>query len=289
MIDTAETLKRMRLHGSTDPGAFCIGGSAVNAWAEHYLAKVPSLGAFRPFFSKDVDAWTSVAVPIPAPESGIVSHSPLLEGELFAWVPGLPEADLSSHVLVLDGLRLASPPLMLKSKLWNLLHLPQEGRQDLRHCLILLQLLPHFLEDARFPHPSRQTKLLDEWLSEQTLHALDALGLSKGWNDAAVFQNVRLSSSPRRVYVPCYVPHAVRNNLADGLGGTMIHEMAPRQSGSLIVLPDHADQQRWLERCEALLQPHADLLSQNYERHLASQQGQNTILSPLPPDDRLTP
>jgi len=47
--------------------------------------------------------------------------------------------------LLVEGIRLIDPILLFKGKCHNLVHLPQYGRQDLRHVQILQIILPfHF-------------------------------------------------------------------------------------------------------------------------------------------------
>jgi hypothetical protein len=135
---------------------WCVaGGQAVNIWAAHYLLAKPILGGFWPFTSKNFDPliisprntekcpelhihdWkndsaVSGSVTVPG-----ITHP----GELLKFLPGVPDEQWIHRIARIDDWPLPPPDALYATKCWNILNFPQEGRQDMKHLLILNYVL----------------------------------------------------------------------------------------------------------------------------------------------------
>jgi hypothetical protein len=148
-----------------------VGGQAVNLWALYYQDRTADLA---PFVSRDADVLgdreTLVALaklagakpqffPLrpPSNEVGVViakdaNGSPMLI-EVLRHVHGATNEELRepAYTLALGeaGVRVQVPgPIaLLQAKIANAFDLKQEGRQDARHVIILVRLLPAYLAD----------------------------------------------------------------------------------------------------------------------------------------------
>ncbi len=151
-----------------------VGGQAINLWAIYYQERTVGL---TPFVSRDADvlgdretlktlgklAGTKPQFfPLrpPSNEVGVVitkdgSGQPLLI-EVLRSVHGVTNEELSAPVYTMaigEGgvqVQVPGPIALLKAKIANLADLPQAGRQDSRHVLILARLLP-----ALFGRPAK--------------------------------------------------------------------------------------------------------------------------------------
>ncbi len=148
-----------------------VGGQAVNLWAIYYESRTKNLA---PFVSRDVDilgdreTLAQVAEAIgcrpqffplkpPSNEVGVVfansrSGEPLLV-EVLRYVHGVTNEELRESVFEMEigakpvRVLVPGPIALLKAKIANAADIPQSGRQDARHVLILLELMPSFLTD----------------------------------------------------------------------------------------------------------------------------------------------
>lgn len=156
---------------ATEQPVLLVGGQAVNLWALYYRAQTAELA---PFVSRDVDvlgdretltALGQVAgakpqffpVKPPTNEVGVViardSHGLPLLIQVLRYVHGVSNEELREPVYTValgDGqVQVPSPIALLQAKIANVADLPQSGRQDARHVLILAQLLPAYLRDLQ--------------------------------------------------------------------------------------------------------------------------------------------
>jgi len=148
-----------------------VGGQAVNLWALCYESRTAELA---PFVSRDADvlgdretleALARVAgvkpqiFPLkpPSNEVGVViahdaSGQPLLI-EVLRHVHGVSNEELSepAYTLALEGtkVRVPSPIALLHAKIANVADIPQAGREDARHVLILFRLIPAYLAELQ--------------------------------------------------------------------------------------------------------------------------------------------
>jgi len=150
-----------------------VGGQAVNLWALYYQDRTTGL---TPFVSRDADVLgdkeTLKALgkltgakpqffPLrpPSNEVGVVitkdaKGQPLLI-EVLSSVRGVTNEELNEPAYTMaigaGGVRVQvpGPIILLKAKIANLADLPQAGRQDSRHVIILARLLPAYLEDLQ--------------------------------------------------------------------------------------------------------------------------------------------
>lgn len=156
---------------ATPEPVLLVGGQAVNLWAIYYAGRTRELA---PFVSRDVDVLgdreTLIALgkvvgtkpqffPLkpPSNEIGVViardsAGQPLLI-EVLRGVHGVTNAELqdgSYAMAVGEGqvqVRVPGPIALLKAKIANVADLAQSGRQDGRHVMVLLRLMPAFLQD----------------------------------------------------------------------------------------------------------------------------------------------
>lgn len=156
---------------ATPAPVLLVGGQAVNLWAIYYTGRTRELA---PFVSRDVDVLgdrdTLAALgkvvgtkpqffPLrpPSNEVGVVvAHDaaglPLLI-EVLRGVHGVTNAELldGSYAMAVGErqvqVRVPGPIALLKAKIANVADLAQSGRQDGRHVMILLRLMPAFLQD----------------------------------------------------------------------------------------------------------------------------------------------
>jgi hypothetical protein len=161
------------LKSLTDDGCsyFLEGGQAVNFWAEYFTLRaggVIELEKYQPFTSKDCDLWVSMAAlehfeskidgqlkKGKSPADGQLAvfttdGEPPLKIDLMSGVFGIPPADigrLEKRALEVRGIRLLDPLFLFKGKCHNLVKLPQLGRQDLKHLMMLSLILPAYLEE----------------------------------------------------------------------------------------------------------------------------------------------
>jgi hypothetical protein len=156
---------------ATPEPVLLVGGQAVNVWAMYYASRTVD---FAPFVSRDVDvlgdratlealAKLSGAKPQffplkpPSNEIGVVivkdpQGLPLLI-EVLRYVHGVTNEELQDPVYFValgsTQVRLPGPIALLQAKIANVADLAQTGRQDVRHVLILAQLMPAYLEDLQ--------------------------------------------------------------------------------------------------------------------------------------------
>lgn len=161
------------LKSLTDDGCsyFLEGGQAVNFWAEYFTLRdrgVIELEKYQPFTSKDCDLWVSMAAleyfetkiegklkKGKSPADGqlavfTTNGEPPLKIDLMSGVFGIPPAEigrLEKRALEVRGIRLIDPLFLFKGKCHNLVKLPQLGRQDLKHVMMLSLILPAYLEE----------------------------------------------------------------------------------------------------------------------------------------------
>jgi hypothetical protein len=148
-----------------------VGGQAVNLWALHYHDRTRDLA---PFVSRDADVLgdrdTLIALgrqvgvkpqffPIrpPSNEVGVVvakdaSGEPLLV-EVLRYVHGATNEEMRAPVYLFAlgesevRVQVPGPIALFRAKIANLAELKQTGRQDGRHVLILVRVLPAYLAD----------------------------------------------------------------------------------------------------------------------------------------------
>jgi hypothetical protein len=179
-----------------------VGGQAVNLWAIHYEERTRDLA---PFVSRDADvlgdretlallgrrAGSKPQVfPLkpPSNEIGVVmakdaAGAPLLI-EVLRYVRGATNEELRDPVYEFaigrggTRVRVPGPIALLQAKIANLAELPQAGRQDARHILILLRVLPGYLGDLR--ESAAQAKLAERKLVEYLEKLLKILASKRG-------------------------------------------------------------------------------------------------------------
>jgi len=156
---------------ATPEPVLLVGGQAVNLWALYYESRTADLA---PFVSRDVDVLGDretlellgkiagkkpQVFPLkpPSNEVGVVvaqapDGSPLLV-EVLRSVHGVTKEELHtpSYTMAIGAaqVKLPSPIALLQAKLANVADLSQSGRQDARHVLILVQLMPAYLLDIQ--------------------------------------------------------------------------------------------------------------------------------------------
>ncbi len=156
---------------ATPEPVLLVGGQAVNLWALYYEDRTSD---FAPFVSRDVDVLgdhqtlTDLAAIIgakpqffplkpPSNEIGVViAHDGSGQAmliEVLRNVHGITNEELrdSAFEMAIGSksvrVRVPGPVTLLKAKIANASDLPQAGRQDARHVLILAELMPAFLDD----------------------------------------------------------------------------------------------------------------------------------------------
>jgi len=130
------------------------GGQAVNLWALHYINAHPLIAGLSPFTSKDIDPLIiSLRNTEKCPElkvtswinnsavSGVVSNHTGHLGELLKFLPGVPDGQWIDRIRRLNGWPIVPPDALYATKCWNLLNVPQKGRNDLRHLILLNYIL----------------------------------------------------------------------------------------------------------------------------------------------------
>jgi len=150
-----------------------VGGQAVNLWALYYRDRTADLA---PFVSRDADVLGDRETlsslgklagakpqyfPLrpPSNEVGVViakdtNGSPMLI-EVLRYVHGASNEELRepAYTLALGEkqvrVQVPGPIALLQVKIANIVDLKQNGRQDARHVIILVRLLPAYLEDLR--------------------------------------------------------------------------------------------------------------------------------------------
>ncbi len=150
-----------------------VGGQAINLWALYYHERTIGL---TPFVSRDADVLgdkeTLKALgrlagakpqffPLrpPSNEVGVVitkdANGQSLPIEVLRSVHGVTNEELSEPIYTMAigkgsvQVQVPGPIVLLKAKIANLADLPQTGRQDSRHVVILARLLPAYLEDLQ--------------------------------------------------------------------------------------------------------------------------------------------
>lgn len=213
-----------------------VGGQAVNLWALLYENKTKDLA---PFVSRDVDLLGDRKVlkeiaelaglkpnyfPLkpPSNEVGYIAPKDEANGmvviEVLRWINGVSEDELMKASSTIGvgpkkiPVRVPSPVHLLKAKLANLATIPQKGRQDARHVLILFRLIPAYLEQlldsvsAEVRTEREVVNLLGELLeivtTDKNSEILEALKLtpkslfrglpSKGFEKIAAFKKHQL-------------------------------------------------------------------------------------------------
>lgn len=150
-----------------------VGGQAVNLWAMYYADRTRDLA---PFVSRDADVLGDrdtltllgrlagakpqfFPLKPPSNEVGVVIASdstgaPLLI-EVLRYVHGVTNEELRQPVYEFgigdDSVRVQAPgPIaLLQAKAANLAEINQHGRQDGRHIVMLMRVMPAYLEDLR--------------------------------------------------------------------------------------------------------------------------------------------
>jgi hypothetical protein len=150
---------------------FVEGGQAVNFWAEYFTLRehgIRELRKYQPFTSKDCDLWVSLAalkyfeanadgklVKGTSPADGQLAvfttrSKPALRIDLMSGVFGIPPADIGrvlKRVIDVAGIKVLDPLFLFKGKCHNFVKLPQEGRQDSKHLMMLGLILPAYLQE----------------------------------------------------------------------------------------------------------------------------------------------
>jgi hypothetical protein len=174
---------------ATPAPVLLVGGQAVNLWAIYYEDRTRDLA---PFVSRDVDVLgdrqtlTDLAATIgakpqffplkpPSNEIGVViAHDDSGQAmlvEVLRNVHGVTNEELrdSAFEMAIGSksvrVRVPGPVALLKAKIANASDLPQSGRQDARHVLILAQLMPAFLDD--FVASIKQGRMTERALMDQ--------------------------------------------------------------------------------------------------------------------------
>lgn len=156
---------------ATPEPVLLVGGQAVNLWALYYESRTADLA---PFVSRGVDVLGDretlellgkiagkkpqvFSMKPPSNEVGVVvaqapDGTPLLV-EVLRSVHGVTKEELLSpcYTMAIGSaqVKLPSPIALLQAKLANVADLSQTGRQDARHVLILVQLMPAYLQDIQ--------------------------------------------------------------------------------------------------------------------------------------------
>ncbi|MET0262310.1 MAG: hypothetical protein ABW223_05390 [Rariglobus sp.] len=156
---------------ATPEPVLLVGGQAINLWALYYENRTRNLA---PFVSRDVDilgdrqTLTELAKVVgakpqffplkpPTNEIGVViahdgTGQPLLV-EVLRTVHGVTNEELHASAFTMAiganqvRVQVPEPIALLKAKIANVSDIAQNGRQDGRHVVILVQLMPAFLTD----------------------------------------------------------------------------------------------------------------------------------------------
>ena len=188
--------------------AIIVGGQAVNLWAMKFEGRHLSLKAYRPYTSRDLDFYGGrveakrlLAIlggrgklndgTDPSPNAAVLEV--LIEGrgglviDVLTGVFGVSSSELSRTAVAWTPresgidceLSVMHPLLLLESKLACLRGLSQQGRQDQKHCQMMLLVIHAWLADQSsqprsvFKAVERITALMQ---TSDGLHA-DALGM----------------------------------------------------------------------------------------------------------------
>jgi hypothetical protein len=156
---------------ATPEPVLLVGGQAINLWALYYENRTRNLA---PFVSRDVDVLgdrqtlTELAKVVgakpqffplkpPTNEIGVViahdsTGQPLLV-EVLRTVHGVTNEELHASAFTMAiganhvPVQVPEPIALLKAKIANVSDIAQNGRQDGRHVVILVHLMPAFLTD----------------------------------------------------------------------------------------------------------------------------------------------
>lgn len=156
--------------------AIIVGGQAVNLWAMKFESRLSMLTAYRPYTSRDLDFYGGrveakrlLAIlggrgklndgADPSPNAAVLEV--LIEGrgelviDVLTGVFGVSSSELSRTAVAwtpresgIDSeLSVIHPLLLLESKLACLRGLAQQGRQDQKHCQMMLLVIHAWLTD----------------------------------------------------------------------------------------------------------------------------------------------
>jgi len=156
--------------------AVLVGGQAVNIWACHYEQDLPDWHRLRPYTSCDLDyhgglAEARLAMRVlgaqghlntgsdPSPNAGALSVH-LADGrklvvDILTGVFGLSAAEIDRTAITWSGtgalsgltMRVIHPLLLAEGKTASLRGLPQTGRQDAKHLMILILVIRQWLRE----------------------------------------------------------------------------------------------------------------------------------------------
>lgn len=165
-VEVGHFLTELETIEEANEAYFLIGGQAVNVWAEVYSDHAPEVRSYAPFTSRDCDIrvsydlWKKIGKILPgslakstSPAEGQlgifhIKGTPAKTIDLFDGVYGLTKKEVEraqERSLLFEKIRVIDPLFLFKAKCHNLAHLPQDGRNDERHLLILATILPkHF-------------------------------------------------------------------------------------------------------------------------------------------------
>ena len=166
IADFAEVLSEIGGEGE----AVVVGGHAAGLWARYYLNRgVEELAGHLPFLSKDLDVVGTVRhlealhhrfrgkLSRSEPRSPVIGRLDLdrlaggtLRVEVLHMVLGLDAKDLARAVTIDAGPVSARVPLVhlvLKAKIANAAGIDQEGRQDVKHMVMLAICVREFIAD----------------------------------------------------------------------------------------------------------------------------------------------
>ena len=146
-----------------------VAGQAVNFWAKRYSEDEPALSEFYPFTSSDLDLLghiadayrlaqephTKIERPRKSVASPVVANVQVSIGnvtrsvQFLRHVGGVTNTEITKYAVPFIRkdvtLYFSDPITMLKAKLHNLVGLPQEDRNDVRHVEILRLCVPVFV------------------------------------------------------------------------------------------------------------------------------------------------
>ncbi len=145
---------------------FLEGGQAVNLWAYRFTSEEPELFSYLPFTSKDCDIWIDAdgfkrindilkahlkksSSPLDGQLGIVTSYDNELVLDLLQDVFGLNNNELKQAIsrrLEVEGIKVIDPIYLFKGKCHNLVNLPQSGRNDAKHILMLSLIIPTYLK-----------------------------------------------------------------------------------------------------------------------------------------------
>jgi hypothetical protein len=193
-FDLKEVFVRLQMAGLE---AIVVGGQAVNLWAYQYRDRSPALLALQPFASEDLDFYGGKVEALtcrdalqgkvrlnedfdPSPNAGVVlmqRGERVLRIDFLASVYGLNDSEITGTAITFSGretltgidIKVLNPILCLEGKLKCLRHLPQQGRQDLKHVKIAMLCVKEFLKDlCSESEPRIGLKLVERVLANAT-------------------------------------------------------------------------------------------------------------------------